>query len=431
MISSQLAKLLLADRLLESTQHRQIAQCASGPGAAYAKCILQLGIFQGEDSYCSYLERRGSISVLRQWNEEIAAELLEIIPATLCCELEIIPYQFIEGGIAVAMLDPLDLTTVQTLRFTTDQRIKAAAIGPQQLEAGLRKLEPGFRLSYPPLPEHFFSWPRKAVVNIQGMANAFAASHEELAKWEHRELGAGTALNRPLRDPCSAAEPKEHRTRESQTDGASDKAVALDQDSLVEELSPDTTRAHTDGQPEGSSVEAGKEQIKDEDVRNSTDPQSDTLSLPQKKAQAPLSAEELGGIVGTLNLALLQAQFAANRDILWEEAVQALEQIGVGGLALYSGVDGSLLRHHNVAHLDSLDPEHQETLKSCGNGQWQDFTQLAIPISEERSALASYFAAENSGIFCYIILASNLTTHPQIMSMCHMLLAAYCKCHPE
>ena len=124
--TSGLATHLIKDGILAQADCQLIAKDVGGRGAAFAKVVIALGIFD-EESLAKYLQEKTSLDIIElQGIIETSPEAVGSIDAPLMSLLEVVPVRIVGRELTVALVDPLDNGVLQQLSFFTDFKIRPA-----------------------------------------------------------------------------------------------------------------------------------------------------------------------------------------------------------------------------------------------------------------------------------------------------------------
>jgi type IV pilus assembly protein PilB len=117
-----------ADDLLETTQN----------GKTIAAAIVDKGVLDETQFYETLADALGT-EVIDLSEIEISASILELIPAGLARLHRALPIDVQEDVIRVALVDPLDVETIEDLRFVLGREVQVVVAPGRQIEDQLKK----------------------------------------------------------------------------------------------------------------------------------------------------------------------------------------------------------------------------------------------------------------------------------------------------
>ncbi|MCF7849154.1 MAG: Flp pilus assembly complex ATPase component TadA [Kiritimatiellales bacterium] len=73
---------------------------------------------------------------------DITPDITGLVPADVATRYRIIPVQKTEGGVMIAIGDPLDIETIDTLRYVLKQHVEAVVAMPEEIKAAIKRYYP-------------------------------------------------------------------------------------------------------------------------------------------------------------------------------------------------------------------------------------------------------------------------------------------------
>lgn len=151
---SGLSDLLMKDKLLSPDDCKMIARECGHTGAAFAKAIVAMGLFD-ESALAAYLFAHTHLPMIKTDIIHTEDEAVGIIDLPLLGELEVMPVRLEGENLLVAMADPLDKEIREKLKFFTPYRVKPVIARFSTIHNSLKSYLPDFQLAPSPL-ETFF-----------------------------------------------------------------------------------------------------------------------------------------------------------------------------------------------------------------------------------------------------------------------------------
>src|SRR5690606_23342777 len=136
--------LLVEEGLLTETDRRTIKRESGTQGAAFAKSIVALGLLD-EDELAAFLAERTPHKLAPKDLSTVTTQAaVGAVDRPLLERLEVVPLDFKNNTLHVAMADPLDRDALAQLRFFTGYKIKPVIATFSQIRKGLQRLIPEF-----------------------------------------------------------------------------------------------------------------------------------------------------------------------------------------------------------------------------------------------------------------------------------------------
>ena len=148
---SKLGDYLVNKGILSEDDRETIIRECGRKSQAFAKSVVALGIVNQHELATLLLEQRGSLAVSADELSTPEAEAIAKIDIPLLNHLEVLPFKFDGGTLYVAMADPLDIDTIEQLKFITNCEIKPMITTFGELQDAIRGIINDFNLSDSPL----------------------------------------------------------------------------------------------------------------------------------------------------------------------------------------------------------------------------------------------------------------------------------------
>lgn len=100
--------------------------------------LIKLG-FAAQEKVFEVLSRQLKIPYIRLKNKEIAPEIIQKVSAKFASHYKIIPIDFKDNALTVAMVDPLDIRTLDDIRLLLNVEVKGALAAEQEIQEAIRK----------------------------------------------------------------------------------------------------------------------------------------------------------------------------------------------------------------------------------------------------------------------------------------------------
>lgn len=143
--ASGLGSLLVKEGLLSEQDRQTIARTCGQRSWAFAKSILATGMLD-EDELAAFFAENTKFEVApRGFIQHIDRELLDKLDGRMIARLEVLPIQVDWEYIHVAVVDPLDKSTISQLEFFTGLKVIPVIAPISEIYRGIQKLVPEFR----------------------------------------------------------------------------------------------------------------------------------------------------------------------------------------------------------------------------------------------------------------------------------------------
>jgi type IV pilus assembly protein PilB len=133
MNSQQIADLFVAQRVLQASQVEDVLQEANFMGKNIERALVDSGFVNERGFYQVIADALGT-DFIDLSEEEIASEILRLIPAGLARLHQALPIAAHDNTIMVALVDPLDLRAAEDLRFALGKEVHVVVVPTKQVE---------------------------------------------------------------------------------------------------------------------------------------------------------------------------------------------------------------------------------------------------------------------------------------------------------
>ena len=117
---SQLGDFLVQKGKLSVEDRETITRECGRQSQAFAKSVVALGIIDQEELANLLLEKHGILGVSAEELRSPNDEALLKVDITILKMLEVLPFKIENGCLLVAMADPLDIDTIEQMRFISN-----------------------------------------------------------------------------------------------------------------------------------------------------------------------------------------------------------------------------------------------------------------------------------------------------------------------
>lgn len=144
-MSTKLGQLLVAEGLLSEQDRKTIHEASGSAAGAFAKGILALGLLD-EDELAAFIADRTHYRIAaKDIFSEVDDRALGAIDTPLLRQLEVLPLRLDSNVLVVAMIDPLDRSTIHQVEFFTGYKVRPLIATLRQVRTGLSRLIPGYK----------------------------------------------------------------------------------------------------------------------------------------------------------------------------------------------------------------------------------------------------------------------------------------------
>ncbi len=127
--------------LINRTQATGAMDWAQKNDRPVVDALVQMGAVQKSDVIKALANQFG-MEFISLSGHEIDKELLDLVPAEVARRYKIVPVYRIENAITIALGDPLDVETVDSLRYVLHAEVSPVVAMPEEIEAALDKFYP-------------------------------------------------------------------------------------------------------------------------------------------------------------------------------------------------------------------------------------------------------------------------------------------------
>ena len=170
---SQLGDYLVKKGKLSPDDRETIIRECGRQSQAFAKSVVALGILGQEELVELLLEKHGMIMADPTDLENPDPEAIATIDLPILRYLEVFPFKFEEKSLLVAMADPMDIDTIEQIKFITNWDIKPVVTTIELLESCLTEVFGEFTLAESPLQRFMEKFGRP----IEGATHALSLIH--------------------------------------------------------------------------------------------------------------------------------------------------------------------------------------------------------------------------------------------------------------
>ncbi len=138
--TSQLGAMLVSEGLLTESDRRTVRQISGQGGAAFARGVLAMGLLD-ENELASFLAEKTRWKIAKKdLFSESNQDVWTIFDSALLQLLEVFPLKRDQKTIHVAMVDPLDLETINQLEFFSELKVHPVISTQSQIRSCLKKM---------------------------------------------------------------------------------------------------------------------------------------------------------------------------------------------------------------------------------------------------------------------------------------------------
>ncbi len=134
----QLGRLLLEKGLISLSQLEIALEEQKQRGQPLGRTLIELG-FVKEQDVLNILGIQAGIKLVNLDELEVPPDVIKKIPVSIAKVYEVIPIEFKDSVLIIAMVDPLNVNIIDDLRFMLDTEIKRVSATREQIERALKK----------------------------------------------------------------------------------------------------------------------------------------------------------------------------------------------------------------------------------------------------------------------------------------------------
>jgi len=328
-MSTKLGQLLVAEGLLSEQDRKTIHEASGGAAGAFAKGILALGLLD-EDELAAFIADRTHYRIAaKDIFSEVDDRALGAIDTPLLRQLEVLPLRLDSNVLVVAMIDPLDRSTIHQVEFFTGCKVRPLIATLRQVRSGLARLIPGYK----PVPSAFEVFMATHMGGLKSSLSKTGTARELVARIP---AGPSTTTTTAQRSPASvapAARPVAHAQPSVDVDPALDLAAAA---------TSTTTGPEVDIAAGMSAAEGAASEDAPKDAPEDAPKEASKLLQPQFAAPPAVAGDEAGA-----NKALLSLNKRI-LDISVQKDAPAALKVLVDGL-FTAGIESGAIAIHTPA----------------------------------------------------------------------------------
>ena len=196
--ASGLGSLLVKEGLLSEQDRQTIARTCGQRSWAFAKSILATGMLD-EDELAAFFAENTKFEVApRGFIQHIDRDLLDKLDGRMVARLEVLPIQVDWEFIHVAVVDPLDKSTISQLEFFTGLKVIPVIAPISEIYRGIQKLVPDFKPHFNALSSFMDNHASNAWQK-QRLDGRFANSSEITNEFQKIQNAVNQAAGKPKR----------------------------------------------------------------------------------------------------------------------------------------------------------------------------------------------------------------------------------------
>jgi len=133
-----IGSLLVEEGLITSEQLEAGLTEQKRAGGLICTVLVKLG-FASEDKIFGILSRQLHIPYIKLKSANIEPLVIQKVPAKFASHYKVIPLEFKDNILIIAMADPLDIRTLDDLRLLLDVDVRGVLAGEKEIEEAIRK----------------------------------------------------------------------------------------------------------------------------------------------------------------------------------------------------------------------------------------------------------------------------------------------------
>ncbi len=321
-MSTKLGQLLVTEGLLSEQDRKTIHEASGSAAGAFAKGILALGLLD-EDELAAFIADRTHYRIAaKDIFSEVDDRALGAIDTPLLRQLEVLPLRLDANVLVVAMIDPLDRSTIHQVEFFTGCKVRPLIATLRQVRSGLSRLIPGYK----PVPSAFEVFMETHMGGLKSSLSKTGKARELVARFQ-----GGPSTPQPAPQPVSpAASPVAPARPAVDVDPALDLAAAAAPDSPGPEID----------------VAAGMDAATPVQEETAPPAQEDTPAILQPQFAAPpaVASDEAGAnkALLALNKRILEISVEKDTAAALKVLVEGLFTAGIesGAITIHAPAEG-------------------------------------------------------------------------------------------
>jgi len=131
-------EILLRRGVVSLDQLSEAEAMARDSGKKVAECLVQLAYVSGEDVMRAMAEHH-NLDYVDLSEVTIPEEIIELVPESLARENGILPMAIDDDSLVVIMSDPLDIETIEKLRFILNRRVEIALAPEENIQEAINR----------------------------------------------------------------------------------------------------------------------------------------------------------------------------------------------------------------------------------------------------------------------------------------------------
>jgi type IV pilus assembly protein PilB len=130
--------LLLSRGVISQDQLKEAVKVARKESIEVGDALVGIGYASSEDVARALAEFH-KVEYVDLHSIRIPEDVIELVPESVARENSVIPYQQIEGGIKVLVSDPLDMETIEKLRFILARKVETALAPRESIQEAINR----------------------------------------------------------------------------------------------------------------------------------------------------------------------------------------------------------------------------------------------------------------------------------------------------
>ena len=218
---SQLGDYLVTKGRLSAEDRDTIIRECGRQSQAFAKSIVALGIVDQDELAELLLEKHGILAVPQTELENPDPDALTMLDLPILKILEVLPYKYENQVLYVAMADPMDIDTVEQVKFITNCKVQPAVTTFNLLEESIKELDEEFTPTESPLQKFIERFGRSvqgaSAIPAVGMSPQISMEFED----EESESQGSSTFNEDdtMEEDLSFSSPSENSSNDLDFDG--------------------------------------------------------------------------------------------------------------------------------------------------------------------------------------------------------------------
>jgi len=93
----------------------------------------------GENDDTSGLPQQFNMEMVDLAGLEIPKAIVDMVPRELCCENHVMPIDLVDGVVTLAIADPLDLQSLDNIRFVINRQVEPVLATREAIDAAIER----------------------------------------------------------------------------------------------------------------------------------------------------------------------------------------------------------------------------------------------------------------------------------------------------